>query len=162
MGTRGKGMSVHTLRVYGKPIAQGSKKAFVHPHTGRAVVTEQLGKELKNWRASVAQAAGDYVEAHPGEFPVVAMPIKAVFAFFLPRPKAHYSAKGGVKDSFLRFPHIIAPDFDKLVRATADACTGILWQNDALLTDVQVSKRYADPAPIGVAIELATIQEIRV
>lgn len=144
-------MSVHLIRAYGTPVPQGSKRAFVGK-SGKAVVVDDRKKPLREWRGIVAHEVGEYAEAHPGNFPLVAYPVRVSLMFFMPRPKLHYSAKGGIKDSFLAFPHITKPDLDKLTRAIFDACTGILWQDDSLITDVAASKRYADPAPPGVEL----------
>ena len=54
--------------VGGLPAPQGSKSAFVHPHTGRVVVTESSGKRHKLWR--------DVVHRESKEVPKFTGPVK--------------------------------------------------------------------------------------
>ena len=54
--------------------------------------------------------------------------------FYLPHPKT------GKR----RSAHVTKPDTDKLLRGLFDALTGVVWNDDAQVTDVQVSKQYAD------------------
>lgn len=137
-------MRTHLFRVYGVPTTQGSKRAFVHPHTGRAVVTEQMGQRLRDWRASVADAAGRYVSEHPHLAWPIIYPVRLELTFWLPRPKAHFSASGGIKDTWATARPHKKPDLEKLVRAVNDALSKTVIQNDALVVKLSAQKLYAE------------------
>jgi Holliday junction resolvase RusA-like endonuclease len=54
--------------------------------------------------------------------------------------------------------HITRPDADKLVRAVADALTGVLWRDDSQIDRMMVGKFYvrSDEAP-GVEIRVTQV-----
>lgn len=120
--------------VAGVPRSQGSKRAFINKHTGRAVVVEQAGAELKSWRESVrseAQRVGSL--AH---WPVLDGPIACNLVFYLPRPA---SAPKAVTVPFKGL------DLDKMIRAVWDAMTGVLFTNDSRIVAVAAQKLFAAP-----------------
>ena len=122
-------MKTVTFTVYGRPLPKGSAKAFVIKGTNRAVVTSDT-KGLKGWEALIRQAALDLrVEVDEG-------PISVGIHFYLPRPK--YLAKRATP------PHIIRPDCDKLVRASLDPLTGVLFKDDSQVVTLVASKHYAE------------------
>jgi Holliday junction resolvase RusA-like endonuclease len=91
------------------------------------------------------------LDGAPAPVPL-AGPLKLSLSFFLPRPKDHQGARG-------LLPHAPArpttrPDLLKLTRAVEDACTGILWRDDAQIVDEELHKAYADGegARIGVLV----------
>lgn len=130
------------LYVTGLPIAQGSMSAFP-TRSGRIVVTDQKGPNLKSWRTQVANAAR---QAHDGE--PFDGPVSVSIAFVLPRPKKHYRTG--------RFAHLLRPDaptwhttkpdIDKLERAILDALTqsGTI-HDDAQVARLNATKTYGDP-----------------
>lgn len=121
-----------SFRVLGVPVPQGSKSASVV--NGRAVMREQKGKVLHNWREAVANAAK---EAMAG-FPPYDGALQLNVVFVMPRPKS--ARKGAVW-------HTAKPDSDKLLRALGDSLTmaGVI-RDDARLARISVSKVLADPA----------------
>lgn len=116
---------VYSLRVYGNPAPQGSKK-----HVGNGVMVEMSAK-VKPWRAAVADAARDVRFELLDEELVVDM----VFSFV--RPRIHYRVG--------RYAHLLRdtaplrpasrPDLSKLARATEDALTGVLYRDDSRITE---------------------------
>jgi Holliday junction resolvase RusA-like endonuclease len=57
--------------------------------------------------------------------------------------------------SVKRNNHIITPDIDNICKLVCDACNGILWHDDCLITQLQASKRYAKQDEIpGIRISL--------
>jgi Holliday junction resolvase RusA-like endonuclease len=51
---------------------------------------------------------------------------------------------------------ITRPDLLKLTRLLEDACSGIIWRDDAQISDELLMKRYAAPPlhPIGVHVRI--------
>jgi len=64
--------------------------------------------------------------------------------FTVPRPKGHFGARG-LKPSAPAYP-TVRPDVTKLLRAVEDACTGIVWRDDAQIVAQHAIKRYGEPA----------------
>jgi Holliday junction resolvase RusA-like endonuclease len=134
--------------VYGRPAPQGSKQAFpiykgkrgAKTFTGRVAQVE-MSRYVKPWRAEVAAAARALGIREPLDGPLV-----ACMVFTIARPKSHY--RTGKFAHLLRDSAPVAPactpDFSKLVRATEDAMTGIVWKDDALVVRYEESgKVYA-------------------
>lgn len=124
--------------VAGVPRPQGSAKAFVIPAKGdqkpRAVVTSDT-KDLKPWRNAIAEEARKHCDRL---FEGAAM-IEVLF--IMPRPKTHWSARGGLKPSAPIWP-TTRPDVDKLARAVLDALTGIVVGDDAQVVTLVGRKEY--------------------
>jgi Holliday junction resolvase RusA-like endonuclease len=135
--------------VFGEAKSAGSKRAFRHPHSGRIILTESV-KGSKNWQGQVAAAAA---EAHAGA--LLDGPLRVWLTFYRPRPRSHYGSgrnAGTVKSSAPRFPHT-RPDVLKLARGVEDACTGIVWTDDARIVSEIIDKRWGEPARVEVAVE---------
>lgn len=139
-------MSTVTIRVNGVPAPQGSKTAFVR--NGKAILvdgnTAAKREKHANWRADVRDAALDWREAN-NVTTLIDQPVHLKVAFDMPRPKSRR------RDTY----HATTPDLSKLVRATEDALTGIVWRDDCLVALLTVGKRYV-PAD-GSATPGATI-----
>lgn len=107
--------------VPGTPRPQGSKVAFVQ--RGKARMLES-SKGLAQWRKDVGEAA---MLARRGFYAKNGTPVRVTLAFFLAtEPTA-------------------PPDIDKLTRACLDACTGVLWHDDAQVVAVMAHKHQTDP-----------------
>ena len=139
-------MSVVSFTVYGTAKPAGSK-SIGHAKNGRAFVRDSSGTPGKDWRRNVAQAAGIAMRAAP----LLDGPVELQVRFYVPRPKVHLSARGGVKASAPGFP-TARPDVTKLLRAVEDAITGIVWRDDAQVVVQHAEKRYGEPARAVIAI----------
>ncbi len=119
------------LEVFGDPVPQGSKRAFVVK--GRAILAESAGARLKTWRQDIVGAARDALN---GSGPFEG-PVNVVLWFWLRQPKKP-------KHSL----PITRPDADKLTRSVLDAleAAGVV-RDDAQVTTLSVRKRYSLDAP---------------
>jgi len=121
-----------SIRVYGHPAPQGSKRALRNAASGRIQLVES-SKAVKPWRADVKQAA---LDAGAADQPPYDGPVQAVMAFTFARPKSHYlPANKSRPEPVLRpdappHPHG-KPDLSKLLRSTEDALTGLVWTDDS-------------------------------
>ncbi len=117
--------------VPGRPVPQGSTKAFVV--NGRARVTAD-NPATKPWRADI-QA---HVRAHVG--PVIPHPDGPVtlgLRFLMPRRAA--------EPKRVTPAHTRKPDLDKLTRAVLDALTGLVYTDDSQVVGFHhLSKRTAN------------------
>lgn len=157
------------LVVAGKPQPQGSLAAFVlwksrsDPETGEptpdrwkweplrredgsiAVNVTSDNDDLKAWRAHVhdlARAAMGKIGVGNLGDPDVGFIVQLVG--WLKRPENHWSASGALKEWAPARP-LTHPDVDKLLRATFDALTGVVWHDDAQVVCATTAKRYAVP-----------------
>lgn len=140
--------------VAGVPAPGGSKVSMVTPGTGRLYTKEDC-KRNPAWRQDVAIAA---MRAMVGRGPMTG-PLKVRFYFSFPRPKGHYRTgrnAGEVKDSAPIY-HIVKPDTTKLIRAAEDACTGIVWRDDAQIIVQSAEKVYTLARP-GLSIDVEELQ----
>lgn len=132
-----------TFTAWGVAAPKGSAKGFAVPIKGqpgkfRAVVTHD-NPRTKGWQQVVSEAAGRALDEIPfgaGPFHASAA-IRVLIAFYLPRPKSL-----GKKTTV---HHTKKPDVDKLVRGVLDGLTGVLFNDDAQVVDLQTRKRYAPP-----------------
>ena len=127
------------FRVVGTPRPGGSKKGFFNKALGRVMIVDACAGN-KTWRQDVKQAAITVLEPSA---PLLDGCLMLDVTFYLQRPQGHYgSGKNAaqVKDSAPPFPNHM-PDTTKLLRSTEDALTGILWVDDARITDQQARKR---------------------
>lgn len=120
------------FEVFGRPAPQGSKTVM----RGRLV---ESSKYLPAWRKAIAEAATE-CNARTGFFSD--QPLAVSVIFFLARPK-----------SVKRVWPTVPPDVDKLARAIGDSCTGILYEDDAQIVHLTVSKEYGENPGAIIAIE---------
>lgn len=133
-----------TFEVRGIPASQGSKR-----HVGNGIMVESAGQKLKSWREAVRSEAGAAMTNT--NTPRLVGAVSVVVTFFLPRPKAHYGAKGLKTNAPITCAK--RPDADKLLRSTLDALTaGGVYGDDNQVVHLAATKMYADPAPVGAVI----------
>ena len=140
-----------SFTVFGHPVPQGSLKSFVIPGKNgkkpRSILVAD-NKKQKPFRQEVSQTA--MVEAAKiGTKPLAGkhVPVRVELEFYLEKPAS-------VKKSRL-WPSV-KPDADKLIRLVLDACTGILWQDDAQVVAISAVKCYGVPERVVIRMfELA-------
>lgn len=105
--------------VPGRPVPQGSKRAFVQG--GRAIMRESAGDKLSTYRGDICRAAREVMGAF--EDPPYQGAVYVGLEFRFPRPRSHY--RTGRNAELLRDnapSHLTRPpDIDKLSRAVLDA-----------------------------------------
>lgn len=137
-----------SFSVPGVPACAGSKRAFVA--RGRAIITDANNAKNKPWYSAVNSAAAKAM----GDRVPLTGPVYVRLGFTLPRPKSHFGT-GRMCDhlkSSAPVNHAQKPDIDKLVRLALDACTSIVWKDDAQVSKVSTWKTWGT-AP-GMAIEI--------
>jgi Holliday junction resolvase RusA-like endonuclease len=150
--------------VPGAPVPGGSKRAF--PMRGRdgklhVAVADDSGPRGQEWRAAIRFAAERAVryENRREWQGILSGALGLSLWFFVPRPRGHVG-KRGLLPSAPMFP-TTRPDVLKLARGVEDACTGILWRDDAQIVEEGLYKRYADDGrPIGVLIRVAQVRTL--
>jgi Holliday junction resolvase RusA-like endonuclease len=133
-----------TIRVYGTPAPQGSKRAFAIRKggvpTGKVAVIESSHDRIKAWRQAVIDEA-----IQVKNWPALDGPLAVSICFFLKRPQNHYGTgrnAGTLKPTAPPYP-CGTPDLGKLARSTEDALTAAgIWHDDALVVDEHIKKMY--------------------
>lgn len=125
--------------VYGKPVPQGSTRAFIPKGWKRAVITTDNTK-LKPWRQQLAGTAiSQGIPVLPREKAVV-MGLR----FYFERPA------GAPKRRV--FP-TVKPDLDKLIRSVLDSCTGVAYEDDSQVVKFShIEKHYGLPERVEIEI----------
>jgi Holliday junction resolvase RusA-like endonuclease len=147
--------------VPGAPVSGGSKRAFpVHGRDGKlhvsvADTSGPRGQEGRGARRLAAERAVRYENRREWQG-ILSGALAFSLWFFLPRPRGHVGKRGGLLPSAPLFP-TTRPDVLKLARGVEDACTGILWRDDAQIISEALYKRYADDRPIGVLIRVGPV-----
>lgn len=129
------------IRVFvpGTPKPQGSKRAIVNRHTGKASLVESSAG-VKTWRDDIRAAVLDAPSLHFDG------PVAVHCEFVLARPRSHYRTGRNahlVRDSAPTWP-TSKPDADKLARAVLDAVSSAgTWRDDSQVVELHAVKRYA-------------------
>lgn len=93
------------------------------------------------WKQSVSEAFKPY---HGHSYN---QPLQVEIQLFMPRPKAHFGAKGDVKPLAPQF-HTQKPDLDNAAKAILDAMTDFqFWKDDSMVYRLEVSKDWTDGKP---------------
>lgn len=123
--------------VYGKAEPAGSKRAFIV--AGKARITDANAK-AKPWKQEVAACAA---AAMDGAQPMTG-PVQLVVTFYRQRPKSHFKRiPTELTKKGQRTPYpTTKPDATKLLRCLEDACTGIVWRDDAQIVTQLVRKAW--------------------
>lgn len=138
-------MSEVQFTVFGKPQPAGSKTAGQRKDGQRFV--RDSAKRSAPWKLQVAQAAGEAVNGAG----LLDGPLELSVIFTVPRPKSHYGARG-LRPSAPQHP-TVRPDVTKLLRAVEDACTGVVWRDDAQVVTQHAYKVYGEPARADVEVK---------
>lgn len=110
------------------------------------------------WKKLVAESAIKQLGIHADSDQRLLMAEELIMTtqFFMPRPKGHFKKDGSLSALGKRTPRpLVKPDALKLMRSTEDALTGVVYADDALITDHFIHKRYADnPGQVGAIIHI--------
>ena len=136
-----------TLRIFGLPAPQGSKKVRGYNRDGRAILGESSDR-VAPWRENVIWQSRKQYKGLPLEGP-----LQISITFWLPRPKGHYRTINGELSNIIKPgkpTHTIAStqgDVDKLIRSTFDGLSaktgGCIAQDDSQFVRLSdIEKRY--------------------
>ena len=132
------------FEIPGIPRPQGSKR-----HVGNGIMIES-SKHVKNWRAVASLCAMEAM----ADTEMILKPnaVRVTVAYYFPRPKKH-STKKAIRDG-LPVYHTSTPDVDKLLRATLDSMTQIVFEDDSQVLLGSCLKLYSERALTRVRVEV--------
>lgn len=142
-----------TFVALGVPGPSGSKRALRHRYTGKIVLIDSGGARTRAWRSTVAAAA----RAAMKDIDSLEPPYYLAIEFRMPRPQCHFNKAGELLPGAPWVP-VVKPDLTKLLRATEDALTGIVWADDSLVVETYVSKTYALSSAAGARITVCHVE----
>lgn len=128
------------IEVPGLPRTAGSKRVFLVGKAGEAkrpIITDDSGKQGRDWRADVQHAIRRRYQGPP-----FTGPLEVAFFFTVPRPRGHFGRRG-LRPTAPPYP-TVRPDMSKFERAVEDAATGLLWYDDAQIVSRAAAKVYGD------------------
>ena len=126
--------------VRGVAVPQGSTRAFV---VGKRAVTTNKTPQLTAWRNAIADEAR---KVAPPALLGGALQVSCYFTFEPPKSRK--------KQGMTMYSR---PDIDKLLRAVLDACTGVLWHDDAQVCILRGQKVYVSPPYMRVTVRQCPI-----
>jgi Holliday junction resolvase RusA-like endonuclease len=141
--------------VYGRSQSEGSKTpwlprykdgSFVRNKRGQPVIaTMDSNKNLRPWRQQLSDCAKAALAENGGE--IIARPnaVRLCVCFYFEKP---------VSVSRARLLPSVKPDASKTLRAVEDSLSGIIYEDDAQITDIVVAKRYGIPARAEIQVEI--------
>jgi len=140
--------------VEGPPPSMGSKRGFVNPRTGAAIIVDHNVMGLRQWQDAMRHEMRKAIGAVPPD----QRPWFASVSVILARPRSHFTKKGARTKGAPELP-TVKPDPDKIARAVFDCGSGIWWQDDKQIVSFAVRKRYADQegAVPGVTISAGSL-----
>ena len=135
--------------VPGDPAPAGSKTGF-SPKGSTRVIIRDACKRTKPWQCWVKECA---VKAYQGPLLTEAVHLQLIFT--MPRPASQH--KSGDRSKPLKptadLDRTKKPDLTKLTRAVEDACTGVVWADDAQVVRTEGWKFYETSGhPRGVLV----------
>ncbi len=141
-----------TFTVPGKPETKGSARAFVVGK--RAIITNDNPKS-KAW----ARVVSAYARAAMGAVAPASGPVRVCVTFYLQRPQSHF--KRGLLRPAMPSHVTTRPDVDKLIRCALDALTGICFDDDSQVVELEGRKLYAAGEPRTV-ISVGAVESIAI
>lgn len=97
---------------------------------------------LEEWTHNLRAIATQRMQGEPAWIG----PVRLMAEFALPVPASMPKRKFGWQ------PHCVKPDLDKLMRALGDALTGVVYVDDAQISNLSIAKVYAWNQRTGVNI----------
>lgn len=148
-----------SIEVAGEPAPKGSMRAMLV--RGRAMMipggSSANQRALHAWAKAVSESARASLGDRGPIFVDVAVEAHCVFR--LPRPASHYGRRGTLLPSAPPDHwHIVKPDGDKLLRATLDALTGIVFDDDARIPISGSVKQWCHRGKEGAVITMQQLQ----
>lgn len=133
-----------TLRVYGDPAPQGSKRIV----RGNRLI-EASGEKLKRWRRAIAEECQIVRQENPEVFFTDA--VSVLVRFYLPRPKSVSEKK--------RPQPTVPPDLDKLCRGLLDGIgqSEVIWGDDSQVVKLTAEKTYSTAEEAGAVVVITKI-----
>jgi crossover junction endodeoxyribonuclease RusA len=144
--------------VLGTPAPKGSARAFYKAGMKRAVIVKDNDARQKNWDGAVREAAAEIV-GNVEAPPFVDRPLVVSITFRMARTAGHWGKgknAGRLKPTAPLYPQT-KPDIDKLARATLDALTGIVFDDDSRIARLELFKVYAQPGDEGARITVGEL-----
>lgn len=133
---------VFTFFVPATPVAQPRQRHRIAGKGREAFVQSYVPTDhpVHGWKDAIREAA---FRAAAGEFFVKDEPVGVEMVFVFERPASHFKKSGMLAKGAPRFK-TSKPDLDNLEKALKDACTAVIWHDDAQVTYVWKRKKWSE------------------
>lgn len=151
------------LEVLGTPAPKGSGRAMLIGGKARHIASGSTANQraLKAWDVAMREAAHAAV-GNVAAPPFVGVAIALAIEFRMARPVGHWGKgknAGRLTPSAPLYP-LSYPDSSKLLRATEDSLTGIVWDDDSRVSLHHIDRLYALPGREGATVVIAARDEL--
>lgn len=137
-----------TFFVTGTPKPKGNLRAFTNKKTGRPIITDRGGADLRTWAADIKLHASEAM----GDNQPITGPVGLLLTFRMIRPKSHPKTK-------VTYP-VQRPDADKLARLVLDALTSVCFVDDSQIVELHVFKDWAVGGRSGVSVKVTSVEGV--
>lgn len=108
-------------------------------------------KKVKQFKITVGNMAKDQMKQNEWER-LEDRPLMLDVTFYRPIQQSISKAEHDRRARHEVLP-IVKPDCDNYVKSCLDSLNGIVWKDDALITDIRARKRYAEQPRIEIEVE---------
>lgn len=133
---------------WGEPKAEARHRTrVVQPNRGRVFARQYQPTQNKQNRAYLRQAA---LAALPANHVLFDGPLELTVVCWIEQPKSKrvkHPARMAARRLLTRLFPVGRPDCDNLVKLIKDACTSVVWTDDARVVSEHVHKRYTIGRP---------------
>ncbi len=136
-------MNQLAFTVYCKAAPQGSSRAFIIGGKARITAANTKTKPYRQEVAGTACVAMRNLPDFVGVWAEKHRPVSLVLDFYFAKPASVPKKRAEM---------VVKPDLDKLVRATKDAMTGIVYHDDGQVVEVLARKQYGVPERVEISV----------
>lgn len=129
------------------------------PGSNRKIVVKGRIIDIAKGKAGFVAQTRLYASARAEElgWKPVSVPVVATYRFFFARPKSHYGTGKNsdvLKASAPPDAHTQRPDLINLIKCMEDALTGIIWKDDACVSEIDAAKFWCETDRIEIKVEV--------
>jgi Holliday junction resolvase RusA-like endonuclease len=150
-------MNTLTFQVIGEPKGQPRPRAFARKMGAIHVARFYDSDVADTWKRLVTVAIIEAAIRQKWAF--TESPVAVDLRFAMPRPKAHFSAKGLLRETAPKF-HTSRTDCDNLAKLVLDRLTqsGRIWRDDSQVIALKVDKFWAVGNEHGCTATITTVE----
>lgn len=138
-----------SIFVRGEPKGQPRPRAFAMKFGDKWSARVFDAGTAEGWKSAIAE---EWRRSAPA-MPKITTPVSVTLKFYMPRPKAHFGARGIKPNAPTWFTQ--KPDADNLAKAVLDCLTQLnIWSDDSLVVILVVAKKFAETDLSGCRIEI--------
>lgn len=136
------------FQVPGKPVGKGRPRATKR---GKHIALYTPEKTV-SYESTVALAASQAMSGRQ----LIAGPVYVLMSIVLPVPRSWSQRKQNEALAGVLVP-TTKPDMDNVIKAVFDAINGVVWNDDAQVADLRVTRRYGGTPGVSVIVSVLEV-----